>query len=338
MWVFHFRIDSDTIDICPEKVQGYGHGVRCAALMKKVQELYGIHCKTIINESKQAKDFVIKNNLEFVFESNVNKFLEENAHNIERIIFDINYFSLDELKQYKKIAPVFCLAPRGEAKFYADVSFKDVFFYDLEIPDSCKTLFFEGPKYCVIRDEILNLRKVNEKEIGKMRICISMGGVDHFNMTKHVLIALNESYNNYEINVCVGDGYQYLPELMKIPLVHKNRVNVYIGGEHLAEQLSRSQLAILSSGVVAYEAAFLGIPSINIGHSQFHLMRQAEIEKLGFSFSGGMYNDIPRKKMYSIVNGILNGKNKWEGMHRQCLKWVDGNGMNRILEVIRKYS
>lgn len=338
MWLFHFRIGSELQTGSKRNSEGTGHAIRSLAIMHKAKSKLGINSKTMIRKTTDAVSFMKARSLDFVEEEEWNSYYQHSPPDI--IVLDINYFPIDKIREYQKKCPVVCLAPRGESKYFSNISFKDVYFNDVKKPvQAPKNKIFSGPKYAVLREEFRESRKLlNKGYIQKISksVVISMGGIDFFNMTSAVVKSLIGLPKDYHLQIIIGPSYSHLDELRLYLNNLKCSWEIFKGPNDVSKIVGCSELGIFGSGITAYEGICLGVPCINFGHSIFHFLRSKEFENLGIGIHGGDYRKIKKFGLVNKIVSFIEDRKIITSFRNRCYQIVDGNGASRIVDLIVK--
>jgi len=338
MWLFHFRIGGERKNGSKENSEGIGHAVRCLRLIAFIEEKYKIQSIIATSDNSAAKRFLDEKSVNFQTEDALKDVL--NRHTIDVVVSDINYLDKSYFDLYKEQAsrPIcVSLAPRGQSKYYADIAFKDVIFNDEEPLAYSKSKIFSGLQYVVTSDKFNDARKKLDQGVitkEKNSIIISMGGMDHFDMTKKALIGLQGIAENYELTIVLGP--LYLGKKNIEDHVRKNNLNAKIvqNPDNFHHLLAKATIGIFGSGIVSYEALGLGVLGFNMGTSVFHEKRSQELESLGLGVHLGDSSMIEYGCIADKINKMSSNKNYSDKMRCDGLKSVDGEGVRRIINQI----
>jgi spore coat polysaccharide biosynthesis predicted glycosyltransferase SpsG len=169
-------------------------------------------------------------------------------------------------------------------------------------------------------------------------VAICMGGGDAANKTLLFLQSLRRCRVPATFWVLIGEGYNHsLDVLMKAIDRDKNHeiilAKTNVSMWHI---LNNCVLAILSGGVTTYEAAYAGLPTINMFESndQFFLIK--ELIEAGVSINAGLISERNLKGLGRLVEGLYEDRNRLLEMHRKSRHLIDGKGSKRIIDVIEK--
>jgi UDP-2,4-diacetamido-2,4,6-trideoxy-beta-L-altropyranose hydrolase len=200
------------------------------------------------------------------------------------------------------------------------------------------TRILMGPKYILLRREFRKWGKW-KKEVPEIarRILLTMGGTDPVNMTLRVLMALQKlNFQEIELTLVLGaseDQYRSLISSIKsFPFPVKIEMNVV----NMPEFMAWADMAIISGGTTAWELAFMGIPCliIPIAENQRYVVEMLQSE--GAAINIGWYNEISEDKIRDNVERLISDQNKRSEMSIKGRNLVDGQGVNRILDILKE--
>jgi len=208
-WLFHFRLAGEKDNNSTKNAHGLGHAYRCLAIIKELEFSHNIYSIVVINRSLEGRKFLSSKGIDHFYEEDLETVLKKKS--IEIIISDINYLEQNFIDIYEKFTPWASLAPRGQTKYQSSISFKDTLFNDVEpFYKENNNLMFSGTDYVVTRPEFKltkqnSIDKGNKKNVYK--ILLSMGGVDHLDLTSTLLDLLADLGPMFEIEAVIGPLY-----------------------------------------------------------------------------------------------------------------------------------
>lgn len=169
-------------------------------------------------------------------------------------------------------------------------------------------------------------------------IAISMGGGDAANKTLLFLQSLKKCDVPATFWVLVGEGYNHsYGELIRTIEKDQNH-EIILAKTNMSmwHILNNCVLAILPGGVTTYEAAYAGLPTINMFESadQFFLIQ--ELVESGVSINAGLINKINFNKLNDRVENLYSNRDKLFEMHNKSKNLIDGHGSDRILKTIEE--
>ena len=336
IWLFHFRLAGEQLNNSLENAHGLGHAYRCLTLINELEIRHGISSLAVINETRNGEKFLCSKGLEPYFEKDLESLIRK--FNIEVIVSDINYLEQKYIDTYSKVSRWVCLAPRGQTKYKSSVSFKDTLFYDEEPSvDPENNVIFSGLDYLVTRPEYLIAKGLpRNKTRTKFKIIISMGGIDHLDLTSTLIEYLKDIGENFIVEVIIGPLYSNQRKLKKTISNSPLEINLVKNPNNIYENLKNSDIGIFASGLVSYESLGLGTPPLNINFSEFHSMRSKEIEALGIGVDLGSVDSLDASTLKEEIINLKNDKKRMNLMREKGMNLVDGAGASRILSKIKE--
>src|SRR5690606_18475402 len=193
-----------------------------------------------------------------------------------------------------------------------------------------QTSFLLGPKYCIIKEQLLvnyNHRKVRE-ELKKVLICF--GGGNDKGATLECLKRLDfKELPNVEFNVVIGSFNQ---DYEDIRIFENKGLIKIVEPNMLLHMMIESDLALIAPGMMSYEAAFLGLPMLLVTIADNQIINAKSWEEKGCAINIGGISEIKA----NINTHIMSCINSLRIMSQNCLTLVDGNGVKRIVNEIKK--
>jgi UDP-2,4-diacetamido-2,4,6-trideoxy-beta-L-altropyranose hydrolase len=258
-----------------------------------------------------------------------------NENDVDWVITDHYGINSQYIKEIKKNnLKVLSIDDTAQIHYYSDIIVnQNIGAEKLDIKGEDYTNFLLGPKYVILRDELLR-RKEKKIKRNVENLMITLGGTDQHNYTLKILKQLS----NIKIKKIVVIGVLN-PHYKKIKDYIKNKIDfkIIVSPEYMLDLYLKADIAISAGGTTCYELAYFGIPNIiititenqnNIARSlhekevsiYFGDKKSVKLELLKNTLLNLMKNDLMRMKM------INNGK-----------KLVDGKGKKRIVEFMEKY-
>jgi UDP-2,4-diacetamido-2,4,6-trideoxy-beta-L-altropyranose hydrolase len=96
------------------------------------------------------------------------------------------------------------------------------------------------------------------------RILISLGGVDKDNISRQILLALDQCELSTDVEVCVilGESSPWVADMRQLLGTLKYKIELRVAVNNMAELLAGCDLAIGAAGSSAWERCCLGVPTI----------------------------------------------------------------------------
>ncbi len=124
-----------------------------------------------------------------------------------------------------------------------------------------------GVEYVLLRPEFdewrsrSRCRRVTPK---LMRILVSLGGVDFTNLSRRILLALDQCDLPSDVQICVvlGESSPWIADIQQLAKQARINIEIQVAVSNMAELLSGCDLAIGAAGSSAWERCCLGVPTL----------------------------------------------------------------------------
>jgi spore coat polysaccharide biosynthesis predicted glycosyltransferase SpsG len=246
---------------------------------------------------------------------------------------------LKSLKYKHHVKTVISLSPVFNNYNYVDFLFTRSTYKDTSNTNKSPVNIKVGPQYSILGH---NLTKTNAGRYEEnlmspiFSIGISMGATDPLNMTKSILTALSNWKQSCLIWIAVGDGYEHnIHDLKDITMNDsKHELVIVSTNDSFWSVFQNTTLLILQGGVTTYEAAFCGIPCINIPRSADHKDLTSDLIQRKLSWSIENFNENNYSPMLDVLDGIYKNKSILMDIHFRLKNLIDNKGPQRIMDVL----
>ena len=338
-----FRVDSSN-NI------GGGHLTRCINIANQLkqrkvnsiflcQDLPGLDIELLKTYNIQYKLLPENKNFKKDAQETV-KFLIDQKLNpdclvIDHYEIDINWEKI--VKQYtKKLLIIDDLANK---KHSCDLLINQVFgvkasaYKDL-INDSCK--LFLGSEYIMLRPEFLKMRKIlinNIKPFEVEDIHLFFSSNDKNGLTIKYSNLLLDNFPGVNLHISVGNNFIQFNQLRLLSLNNK-RINLKKNNLNIEKQMAKCQIAIGTPGMITWERACLGIPSIQLGIKDFQDEILNDLDSLGICKWIGLEKEIDEEQFINTCKNFFKNNELLLKMKKKCFSAIDGKGMERVVKII----
>lgn len=330
-WLFHIKVANKTAD--EQHAGGLGHAMKCLSLSKEVRSRGG------------SVQFCVEGPVtvcEFFEERDVAYQISDDPVTVAGdyepavIVTDVNYLSRGVMDRYRRIAPVVNLAPRGECKFYADISFNSARIQDHPKPDDATLRrWYTGPEYAILNPEFITLReRIDARELTPDRdgVILQMGGVDQYDLTGQVLEYLDPAnLRGKQLTVVAGPFNESIDRLKKLcePI---DEASFHVDPSQYPSLVAGHELGIFGTGISTYEALSVGVPSLNVGITEFHSARGETLEKRGICRYLGQYDSLESEDLNHELSTLLDDSGALSRMRKKGMEIVDRHACRRIVD------
>ena len=324
---------------------GTGHIMRSIALSEELKNrghscffLSKIDSEELINRVKQTSSFqkmeteaTTKEDLDILL-----KFSKEN--NVDWIITDHYGINSDYVKILKENKfKVLSVDDTAQIHYYSDIVLnQNIGAEQLAFSAEKYTKFLLGPKYTMIRDELLRRdEKIENNKVKK--ILVTLGGTDNDNFTLKILKLLESVDKNAEILVVLGPFNLFYDAIRGYIKETGLKIKLIKSPENMAEVYLESDIAISAGGSSCYELAYFGIPNIIITIADNQLYIANELDKQKVSIYLGKKSEIKAEQLEDKIKELINNHSLRKNMSRNGKKLVDGKGKKGIVDFMESF-
>jgi len=315
---------------------GIGHVTRCRTVAESFREVAAIKMLIIgepfINNlmGSSSLDYIILNDESEVI-INIDQFKPD------IVIFDLLYMS-DEVFDHisTNTALTISLSPIFNNLSHVDAIFNRTKYMGFDWPTSPEK--FCGLKYSIISNHVHRIPESLYRytlQQDKLAVAISMGGTDAPNKTLKILSTLKEFPHSLLIWAILGEGYSHsYVNLVDCINDSKHEIILTKTNDSMWRILSNCALLILAGGTTTYEAAFAGLPTINIldDSKQFYLIRELVEAQVCRSVENALPNNLSAIK-HELFDLYFDRKALID-MHYRTEELLDKQGASRIVNKI----
>jgi len=191
-----------------------------------------------------------------------------------------------------------------------------------------------GPDFALLQDEYAILHeRAPPRRLPIRRILIFFGGWDQHNLTALTLKALTRcDLTGVSVDVVINPDSPYAAEIRTIA-EELGQTTIFSNLPCLAELMLRADLAIGAGGATTWERLCLGLPSIvvSVAKNQVEICR--ELAARGLIVWLGLVDSITEDALSQAIQAASQDTGYTE-MSRTCLKIADGQGTQRVAEIL----
>lgn len=205
------------------------------------------------------------------------------------------------------------------------------------LPEHCRELL--GPRYALLQAEYAQYHKSMIGRTGEIRrVLVFMGGSDSANITGMVLAALSTSeLQHLAVDVVVGTNNPHRDKIIKL-VEHRPNTNLHDFRPHLADLMSKADLAIGGGGMTTWERMCLGLPSLVICVAKNQEPACQALYKAGLINYLGFWTEINSAVLAEKLRVLLKSEEILRSQSLACQSLVDGLGAKRVAEVLHPCS
>lgn len=324
---------------------GIGHLMRCLALSEELiqrdyvcyfltkiknDELIDLMKNNSINYQKVNPTATLNEDLDFLINFSKGK-------DIDWVItdhYDLTTQYIQRIKQNN--LKVLSIDDTALIHYYSDIVLNQNIGSDkLRFSAERHTKFLLGPKYAMIRNELLKKEQRTERDTVK-KLLIMLGGADKDNFTLKIIESLKSFSKNLEFSVVVGPLNPFYNNIKKYIEEESLNIKLIRSPENIANLYLDSDIAISAGGTTCYELAYFGIPNIiiTIADNQVNIARGLDKQKVSIYL--GKKEEVKAEQLKNKFNELVNNHSLQKNMGQNGKKMVDGNGKIRIVDFMEK--
>ncbi|MGE7752379.1 UDP-2,4-diacetamido-2,4,6-trideoxy-beta-L-altropyranose hydrolase [Lysinibacillus fusiformis] len=172
--------------------------------------------------------------------------------------------------------------------------------YEGLVPDHCVKLL--GPKYLIMREEFIEVRKQNRRHNRNVqRLFVFMGGTDPTKETMKILTAL-EQLKFTHVDVVVGNG-----NVQKETIEHicrERNYHYHCQISYMAQLMQQADFSIGAGGGSMWERCYVGLPSSSTIVADNQLMTTNYADQLGAIINLGWHEDVTVNSYITLLKQL----------------------------------
>lgn len=182
---------------------------------------------------------------------------------------------------------------------------------------------FLGPRYALLRDEFIAARRTLRKRDGSVRrLLLFFGGSDPTNETEKALQAVaTPEFSALSIDVVVGAANPLGDRIQNICAGLPN-VIFHRQVTHMAELMTRADLAVGAGGTATWERCFLGLPALTVVVADNQAKPAEAADRAGLTYLVGRSSDIDAPRLSEAFRRVLHQPLALAGMAARCLAFM----------------
>lgn len=202
------------------------------------------------------------------------------------------------------------------------------------VPPGCRMLL--GPHFALLRPQFARARAdaLDRRDGGLRRILICMGNSDPHDMTTVALRGIAQSGVTAAIDIVLGSISSNRESVAAEIAEFKGDICLHIDVQDMATLMAAADLAIGSSGVIAWERCAVGLPTIAIITADNQRMIAANLSAAGAVQLAGDWKEASAEAISGVVAAVARRPELLTEMSRKAAAVCDGNGLDRATSTI----
>ena len=195
-----------------------------------------------------------------------------------------------------------------------------------------------GLEFAVVADSCERIptetyRQTLSREYLSVAVC--MGGADAANKTLEVLRTLRDNERKLLLWVLLGEGYSHsYQDLVDCARHARHEIILAKTNESMWHILGTCAVGVLAGGTTTYQAAYAGLPSLNILESAERRFLTDELVEKGACLRLGDTITESLTRLNPAVQQLDAHRNELIAMHEKSRELIDGQGASRIAREI----
>jgi len=192
-----------------------------------------------------------------------------------------------------------------------------------------------GPDYLVLGRDYWNGGGNRKQETDPLGIIITMGGIDHYDLTSRAISLLDGMEGPFKIHAVIGPYYENTKEIETAEGTCRHETILHHQPAGLAPLIRQCHAAVSAGGLTLYELAAMGVPAIGVWLWENQRRNTEQLGKMGailpLAYEEGSGFD---GKLASAVDVLVHDTGKRDAMRLAGLTAVDGQGALRVADAL----
>lgn len=202
---------------------------------------------------------------------------------------------------------------------------------DMEFPVSSSTTSFVGPRYALIRNELVQARRFATGEDEGRKVLLTLGGGNNHDLAMSVLKSLGKVITYLDIRIVVGPAGTSSDQLSSAASKSHHKVTLLGTVKDMGACYAWADVAIAAAGGTCMELAFMGTPSVILATAENQNGVGQAWHKAGAAVFLGAAREVESSAIVKAVSRILESSEIRNTMREAGQSIVDGLGPERIV-------
>jgi spore coat polysaccharide biosynthesis predicted glycosyltransferase SpsG len=319
-----FRTDAST-------KTGFGHFRRSTYLASLLKNKTGIMFCLSPGSDKIVTRYLEEKKWSYC---SLNQLKQPISQPVKSIVFDLRYFSDEDIRlihqaktnHWTTVQVTDLGLAQQEVDYTIDAAVDKMFPYNQD------KKVLDGPDYAILHHKFRHFHKLKRKYREKIKkVLVCLGGAVEYRKLREMIDLL--SRQRWEIKIAPGfylkkSGQKTLKRIY--PGIH------FVGKtESLARPFFEADVALISPGVAAYEAAAVGTPALYFynRHEQKFIANSLEKKEIGLEISN--IDDLIQVNLPGKMNALT--LEKRIDMGSKAKQLVDARGVYRVIDFFEQH-
>jgi spore coat polysaccharide biosynthesis predicted glycosyltransferase SpsG len=319
---------------------GLGHVMRSRAVAREVARTHDVRFVVVGDDS--SLNLLARYGLDHVIVPTVEDAVAEYTQRRPKaVVFDLLDFPAQHVEAFGEASRLVSLSPIFDQQARMDCIFHRSAVTPAAWADElASTTVRAGLTYAVLGEHVERIPAAEFRrglERTQRAVAVSMGGADAANNTLELVRVLGGSAHPFILWVMLGEGYSHsYEEIARAIQGSRHEIILAKTNESMWRILQTCSLAVLAGGITTYEAAFAGLPSVNVLAHASHRFLLEELEERGACRSIAGDPAAIGEPLGALIDGLVADPSALLRMHLATEGLIDGLGAQRIaLEIGR---
>ncbi len=199
------------------------------------------------------------------------------------------------------------------------------------------TTLLLGSKYVLLRGEFLKWRDWNREITMVNHILVTLGGSDKYNYTLKIIQALEGlPSKDLKIKVLVGVSNPHIKVLKDYIMDCDLNITLLENISYMPGIMAWADLAFTSGGTTVWEMAFMGLPTIVGATTPVEELLIKGLIESDLFLNVGRISDITVNELTKFLSNVMGNRELQVFMSNQGKELVDGYGVDRVLNCMKR--
>lgn len=209
------------------------------------------------------------------------------------------------------------------------------FSHEAHVP--CGYEYFCGTSYATL-DPSLSGQQVGGQRTLRTppTVIVTMGGSDPENLSAKCLEALDAMPESLAVTLVIGPAFMHEAAVIQFIQCARKPVLVQKAVPDMARLYAEADIGLAAGGRTLYELSAMGVPAIVLSQNQREQERVEHFSHFGSVISLGLGREVVPSQIQMAVRRLLEDRDLLRRMQEAGSRLVDGNGVQRIVGIIRQ--
>lgn len=319
---------------------GLGHVVRCIAVAEALRDRQGLRVVFAVDRGQAACDLIARHGFKTgpvrvdgeTEPAWIDRALD--ACGAEVLVMDVRTdLEADAIRRWRDRGLLTAVIDEGGPRRLA----ADLAFYppvpQLRLMDwtGFDGALYVGWDYLPLRREFAPV--VRQRPAGRgdpLHVLVTMGGSDPGGATTVAIEALGLLDADLAVTVVVGSASRHADDIAARLGGTLPQARLLRGVDAMPALMASADLALVSFGMTAYEAAAVGTPSLALCLTADHAASAEALEREGALIDAGRIGEVSAADLAPMIAELIDDRDRLAAMGDDAAQLIDGRGADRI--------